>query len=95
MSAGETTLRLRLVHVWYFMGQGKAGAGRVPIMELFGRCDDGRSATVLHQGFFPYFYIPEPGPDVARLLKQDPEVRTVEMARLLNSVDTESAAAIE
>ncbi|MGA1822460.1 MAG: DNA-directed DNA polymerase [Thermoplasmatota archaeon] len=44
------------------------------VIELHGRMSDGRSATVLYQGFRPYFHIVEPDDDVLAELRNDPGV---------------------
>ncbi len=44
------------------------------VIELYGRTDEGRSVTVLHRGFSPYFHIVEPKSDVMEALTNDPKV---------------------
>ena len=44
------------------------------VIELFGRCEDGRSLTCLYHGFRPYFYIIEPDRRVIEELGNDPLV---------------------
>jgi len=48
------------------------------IIELFGRTENGRSATVLVKGFDPYFNIVEPGDEVRKDLSSDPLVKDLE-----------------
>ncbi|MCK5772313.1 MAG: DNA polymerase II, partial [Thermoplasmata archaeon] len=44
-------------------------------LELYGRCEDNRSITALYRGFWPYFFIVEPGEEVKQDLSNDPMVR--------------------
>jgi len=43
-------------------------------IDLFGRTKSGRSITLRHRGFFPYFYIVAPDSYVEEELRNDPEV---------------------
>jgi len=47
-------------------------------VELYGAVDDGRSITVRHEGFEPYFDAVEPAPSLLSQLRSDPDVRRVE-----------------
>lgn len=42
-------------------------------VELYGKTDDGKSVTVLYEGFKPYFYLIDPPEDVLQSFRRDPE----------------------
>lgn len=51
---------------------------RFPLIELFGRTSNGQSIAVLYKGFFPFFMLVEPPPNVLETLAKDPEVRSLD-----------------
>ncbi len=51
---------------------------RFPQVELFGRTREGQSITVIHKGFFPYFYLIDPPQTSLDELAKDPEIRSVD-----------------
>ncbi len=52
-------------------------------VELFGRAKDGSSVTLVHKGFFPYFYIISPDSDVLGELREDDNVISLQK-KILN-----------
>ncbi|MBE6528353.1 MAG: DNA polymerase II [Thermoplasmata archaeon] len=57
--------------------------GDEPVIELFGKTRDRRSITILAYGFRPYLFAVDPRPELENMLKEDPEVISVEHDRLL------------
>jgi DNA polymerase, archaea type len=53
------------------------------VIELFGKTREGKSITIRHRGFEPYFHVLELTSQVKAELEKDPNVRRVEDIRLL------------
>lgn len=60
----------------------REGPEEEPVIELFGRTREGRSITVEHRGFRPYFYVVEPPQSLLGALKRDDEVVDLREVRL-------------
>ena len=69
-TSGDSNVNLRLLVVSGNYRKTEDGV----VIELFGRCEDGRSVTVLYGGFRPYFYIVEPKEEDIADLRRDPLV---------------------
>jgi DNA polymerase I len=52
------------------------------VIHLYGRTRDGRSITILHEGFWPYFHLVEPPREVLAKLEQMPNYRSAEPVKL-------------
>lgn len=48
------------------------------VMEIFGKTREGKSITVLHRGFRPYFYVVEPTVEAVQSMEKSQEVVSVE-----------------
>ncbi len=64
-------------------------------LELFGRCENNRSVTGLYHGFWPYFYIVEPGEEVLRDLSNDPMVRDLREESLWETGEERNCLRVE
>ena len=45
---------------------------QVPVIQIFGRTREGKSITIEHAGFNPYFYATRPPPSLLGAFKNDP-----------------------
>ncbi len=62
---------------------------RAVTVELFGRTDDGRSATILYDGFRPYFVLVEPPADVIEELESDTDAEMENLTLWVEGADRE------
>ncbi|MDO5852517.1 MAG: DNA polymerase domain-containing protein [Thermoplasmata archaeon] len=69
--------------------------GDEPVIEIYGKARDGRSATVLVRGFRPYLYGVEVPADLEKQLSEDGEVTNLEHKGLLYRGRTVDALRIE
>jgi len=60
---------------------------RAVTVELFGRTDDGRSVTILYDGFKPYFVLVEPPSDVVEELEADPDAEMENVSLWVDGAD--------
>ena len=52
------------------------------VIHLYGRTREGKSITILHEGFWPYFHLVEPSREALTKLEQMPNYRSAEPVKL-------------
>ena len=92
MAKDTVTRRVKILYITYFNHKNNNEA--FPVIEIFGKTEDGKSITVLCSRFYPYFVILNPLPEQLKRLKDDKEVVKTENVNLFYEDETHPAVKV-